>query len=289
MLRLQKLLEDVSASKESIDESDNDFFSSHDTDSEIQMDSENEIENDIYCFMGKDKKTKWLKEKPKADVTTPAHNIITKLPGNIDKGKYVQTSNESWELLLKLDLGYQEIYTSDKNSTVNRKEDISDKTLWVEDLKVGERQEPVDVDANDSGRDLLIRSKETLKGRYTKHQISDENKFCMEYNFVTTNKKAIGHEICNDASDFDDSVTSGEGLENNSFGESGYTESEKVADTDPENSEVPNNQCEVPITLEKSETSINTVSGKMDKKEHKLSFHLAWPIGSDIDVLGRTD
>ncbi|KFM59493.1 PiggyBac transposable element-derived protein 4, partial [Stegodyphus mimosarum] len=132
MLRLQKLLEDVSTGEESIDEtdneSDNEFFSSHDTDSEIEMDSENEIENDIYCFMGKDKKTKWSKEKPKTDVRTPAHNIITKLPGNIGKAKYVQTPNESWELLLSEQMllkvvSYTNIYIASISDNFQRERD----------------------------------------------------------------------------------------------------------------------------------------------------------------------
>lgn len=104
MLRLQKLLEDVSTGEESIeeneDESDREFFSSHDTDSETDLDSENESVDNIKCFIAKDKATQWSKEKPKANIRTPAHNIITKLPGNIGNAKNVHTPNESWQLLI---------------------------------------------------------------------------------------------------------------------------------------------------------------------------------------------
>lgn len=104
MLRLQKLLEDVSTGESSLEEneeeSDNEIFSSHDTNSECDIDSEDENENAINCFIGKDKKTKWLKEKPKSNVRTPAHNIVTKLPGNIGEAKNILTPSESWELLI---------------------------------------------------------------------------------------------------------------------------------------------------------------------------------------------
>ncbi|XP_055936617.1 piggyBac transposable element-derived protein 4-like [Argiope bruennichi] len=105
--RLQKLLAEVSTDEKSLNEEDEEIvdeelISDHLSNSEEELDSDSEV---YVCEstddnVGKDGKTIWHKKEPRKNVRTPAHNIISKLPGNIDETKNVSSPINSWTFLI---------------------------------------------------------------------------------------------------------------------------------------------------------------------------------------------
>ncbi|XP_035214470.1 uncharacterized protein LOC118188202 [Stegodyphus dumicola] len=73
---------------------DEEQFSDHRSNSEEELDSSDGSSNEsstsvsANCYFGKDKVTKWNKKEPRLDVRTRAHNIVTKLPGNVGEAKW---------------------------------------------------------------------------------------------------------------------------------------------------------------------------------------------------------
>lgn len=107
MKRLEKLLAEVSTDEESINEEDEEIFdeegfSDHNSNSEEDFDSSNEsdISESVDYYVGKDKITKWSKIEPRLNVRTLAHNIVTKLPGNVGNAKELSSPLDSWLLLI---------------------------------------------------------------------------------------------------------------------------------------------------------------------------------------------
>ncbi|GBN51436.1 PiggyBac transposable element-derived protein 4 [Araneus ventricosus] len=116
MQHLRNLLDTVSSDEENLEE-DNDFpeneepddeeyFSNHDSSTEIESDSENDVSDsstDDY-FIGRDNATKWNKEKFRANVRISAKNIVSKLPGNTPFSKNVTSPVDAWNLLISYDM-----------------------------------------------------------------------------------------------------------------------------------------------------------------------------------------
>ena len=107
MKRLETLLAEVSTDEESINEDDDEDyndeeqFSAHETSTEEEFDSDDEIDasNLGEFYTGKDGISKWSKEKPKQNIRTFSHNIVTKLPGNIGSATTVSSPADAWSLL----------------------------------------------------------------------------------------------------------------------------------------------------------------------------------------------
>ncbi|KAI4456634.1 hypothetical protein MML48_8g00012285 [Holotrichia oblita] len=92
-------------SEESDQEMDNCECSNHNSNSEQDISSdddqaEEETEESNHFYLGKDKSTRWKKEKPPANVRTRSHNLLTELPGTKGTAKNVKTELESLELYL---------------------------------------------------------------------------------------------------------------------------------------------------------------------------------------------
>lgn len=93
---------------EADDESDNEEIdttqnSDHESESEQDI-SENENVSDVQnnkFYLGKDKTTKWKKNKPNIQIRVRSHNIITHLPGPKQNAR-----NARFEIDLKLSLHF---------------------------------------------------------------------------------------------------------------------------------------------------------------------------------------
>ena len=57
-------------------------------------------ENGDTFFIGRDGKTKWMKEKYRSNVRTPAKIIMLKLPGNTKYVKDISTPSQAWSIIL---------------------------------------------------------------------------------------------------------------------------------------------------------------------------------------------
>ena len=100
MQHLRNLLHTISSDEENIDEDDDfldneetdeeEYYSEHDSSTEIESNSENDISDSSEddCFIGRNKITKWNKEKFQANCRISVKNI-SKLPGNIPVSKNV--------------------------------------------------------------------------------------------------------------------------------------------------------------------------------------------------------
>lgn len=107
MKRLQTLLAEVSTDEESINEEDDETvdaeqYSDHQSSSEDDLDSssDSDIIESVDYYISKDKITNWNKKEPRRNVRTPAHNILSKLPGNIGDARNVSCPMDSWQLLI---------------------------------------------------------------------------------------------------------------------------------------------------------------------------------------------
>lgn len=95
--------EDLIFSDDSEGEEDNLVLSDHHSVSEQEI-SEDE-EEEVLCddgneryFLGKDKATKWLKQKPPTNIRTRAHNIITHLPGPRNGAQEINSEGDLFRL-----------------------------------------------------------------------------------------------------------------------------------------------------------------------------------------------
>lgn len=121
MKRLERLLAEVSTDEESTNENDDDDedideeeFSPHETSSEEELDSDDGTDESQLgeFYTGKDGVTKWNKVKPRQNIRTMSHNIVTKLPGNVGNAKNVSSPIDAWLLLFDSNLLEQIVYST---------------------------------------------------------------------------------------------------------------------------------------------------------------------------------
>ena len=108
--RIRRLLEtcDVSSYEPDVDddsgEEDNLEVRHESTDTKQEMSdvaSENELDtDDLDCYTGKDGETVWKRSKPRVNVSTRAHNIITKPTGVKGSAKIAKTPKDCWSYFL---------------------------------------------------------------------------------------------------------------------------------------------------------------------------------------------
>ncbi|XP_035214632.1 piggyBac transposable element-derived protein 4-like [Stegodyphus dumicola] len=101
---LRTLVDEVESSEEEIDqdsenESDEEIFNSHDSESEFEKNVEDDRNPDLVkCIFINKNNTVWQKGKPNQKVKTSSQNIITHLPGLKGTTRNITEPLESWEL-----------------------------------------------------------------------------------------------------------------------------------------------------------------------------------------------
>lgn len=129
---LRQLIETVSSDDEPISDDslaseDEEYCSNHDSSSEIDTE-EYESTQTTGFYIGKDKVTKWQKEKYRQNVRKPSKNIISKLPGNTAYSRDVASPLDAWNLLfdstmLNMMVQYTNIYIDSIQDRFTRERD----------------------------------------------------------------------------------------------------------------------------------------------------------------------